>query len=218
MKTIVGCIVLVAALAFAAPAFAVDADGDFIADEFDNCPFTYNYDQADVDGDNTGDACDDTDSRDPDNDGYPNSSDNCPFTPNGQEDMDGDGVGNACDPDSDVDGDGWLDTSDNCPDAFNPDQSDVDSDAIGDVCDVSDVDGDGYRDQFDNCPTVPNPSQTDADHDGKGAACDTKEVPTTQDDCAKDRWRAFNGTSRFRNQGECVAFVKKPPPKPAAKR
>jgi hypothetical protein len=218
MKAIVGFVVLAATLAFAAPAFAVDSDGDFIANEFDNCPFTHNPEQEDLDGDNTGDACDDTDNRDPDNDGHPNSSDNCPSVPNNQEDMDGDGVGNACDPDSDVDADGWVDSSDNCPLDFNPDQADSDSDGIGDACDISDVDGDGVRDQLDNCPGTFNPAQTDADRDGKGAACDTKELPTSQEDCTKDRWRRFDGTSRFRNQGECVAYVKRPPAKTAPKR
>ena len=83
---------------------------------------------------------------------------------------------------------------------------------------MSDRDGDGVRDPLDNCPDKANASQTDADHDGKGAACDTKEVPATQDDCTKDRWRTYDGTSRFRNQGECVAFVKRPPPKAPPKR
>ena len=213
MKTFISPVVVVAALAFAATASAVDSDGDFIANEFDNCPFTHNPEQADVDGDSTGDECDDTDNRDPDADGYPNTFDNCPFTPNNQEDMDGDGVGDACDPDSDVDGDGFLDTNDNCPDVFNPDGADSDADGIGDACDVSDFDGDGIPDQVDNCFATPNPTQTDADNDGKGAACDTNEVPTSQEDCAKDRWRGYDGTSGFRNQGECVAFVKRPPAK-----
>jgi hypothetical protein len=219
MRTIVGAVAVLATLAFAGPAFAVDADGDFIADEFDNCPFTHNPNQEDLDGDNTGDACDDTDSRDPDNDGYPNSGDNCPFLANNQEDMDGDGIGNACDPDSDFDGDGWFDTSDNCPDAYNPTQADFDSDGIGDECDTSDRDGDGVRDPFDNCLSTANPSQSDVDGDRIGDACDAPPppppAPSKQSDCTKNGWKAYGGA--FKNQGQCVASVKPaPPPKAAA--
>jgi len=36
----------------------VDSDGDGIADDVDNCPFTFNPDQADTDGDGVGDVCD----------------------------------------------------------------------------------------------------------------------------------------------------------------
>jgi len=35
-----------------------DADNDFVEDAQDNCPNTFNPDQADTDGDGTGDACD----------------------------------------------------------------------------------------------------------------------------------------------------------------
>jgi len=37
--------------------FQPDADADGIADAYDNCPGTYNPDQADADGDGVGDAC-----------------------------------------------------------------------------------------------------------------------------------------------------------------
>jgi cysteine-rich repeat protein len=39
-------------------AAAADADGDDLADPFDNCPGVSNADQADLDGDGAGDACD----------------------------------------------------------------------------------------------------------------------------------------------------------------
>lgn len=66
----------------------VDSDGDLFGDPghpenecpTDNCPFTYNPDQADVDDDGVGDACD-----------------NCPEMPNPEQaDTDGDGVGDFC--------------------------------------------------------------------------------------------------------------------------
>ncbi|HMN06381.1 MAG TPA: thrombospondin type 3 repeat-containing protein, partial [Flavobacteriales bacterium] len=59
-----------------------DSDNDGIMDCLDNCPFTFNPDQADYDGDGVGDVCD-----------------NCIWTYNpDQADSDGDGVGDACQP------------------------------------------------------------------------------------------------------------------------
>jgi hypothetical protein len=59
----------------------VDSDRDGILDGVDNCPSTYNPDQADRDHDGIGDVCD-----------------NCSQTTNSdQADSDGDGAGDACD-------------------------------------------------------------------------------------------------------------------------
>jgi len=78
-----------------------DADGDRVPDRADNCPLIPNPDQADNDGDDQGDVCDDDD----DGDGVLDGSDNCPFDANPvQEDFDGDGDGDVCDPDDDDDG------------------------------------------------------------------------------------------------------------------
>ncbi|MCA9310759.1 MAG: hypothetical protein KDA21_06105 [Phycisphaerales bacterium] len=58
-----------------------DSDDDDIPDDIDNCPLTYNPDQADADQDGVGDACD-----------------NCILTANEeQSDYDGDGWGAECD-------------------------------------------------------------------------------------------------------------------------
>ena len=109
---------------------ADDIDGDGILNDEDNCTTRANPDQADVDDDGKGDACDDDD----DNDGVSNSEDNCPEVGNAaQKDADGDGKGDACD--GDDDNDGIQNTRDNCPNAANPSQSDLDLDGKGDVCD-----------------------------------------------------------------------------------
>jgi hypothetical protein len=143
-----------------------DKDGDTILDDDDNCPTVANTDQSDIDGDGTGDVCD----EDIDGDGLNNSKDNCPNVKNpNQEDMDGDGIGDVCD--DDKDGDGKLNVDDNCPNIANADQADMDGDGIGDVCD-DDKDGDGKLNVEDNCPNIANSDQADIDGDGIGDVCD----------------------------------------------
>ncbi|MFO0726997.1 MAG: thrombospondin type 3 repeat-containing protein [Myxococcota bacterium] len=72
----------------------VDTDHDGIVDSSDNCPFVANPDQANLDLDTQGDACD----SDLDGDGVPNSTDNCPRVANeSQADSNHNGVGDACD-------------------------------------------------------------------------------------------------------------------------
>jgi hypothetical protein len=76
-----------------------DQDGDGVEDEDDNCPALANPDQANLDGDAMGDACD----PDDDNDGAPDASDNCPTVANpDQADLDGDGAGDVCDSENPV--------------------------------------------------------------------------------------------------------------------
>ncbi|MDX2176980.1 MAG: thrombospondin type 3 repeat-containing protein [Candidatus Sumerlaeia bacterium] len=146
--------------------FNEDFDGDGVGNDADNCPYTPNTDQADVDGDGIGDIC----AGDRDADGVLDAFDNCPDTPNqDQADSDFDGLGDVCD--DDRDGDGIDNNLDNCPDIFNPGQEDADGNGIGDACDT-DRDGDGIPDDIDNCPFDSNPDQADLDGDGVGDICD----------------------------------------------
>lgn len=108
-----------------------DSDGDGILNADDNCPFTANPEQEDMDDDGLGDVCD----EDLDGDNADNNTDNCPYSPNAdQQDQDGNGVGDACD--LDVDNDGIANEIDNCPTTANPDQADADEDGTGDACHV----------------------------------------------------------------------------------
>jgi hypothetical protein len=168
-----------------------DYDGDGILDPVDNCPTTFNPDQADTDGNGEGDVCEDSDG-----DGILDFEDNCIFIPNpDQADADGDGEGDVCE---DADADGIIDSKDNCINTPNIDQADSDGDGIGDVCDddrdgdgvlnteddcpdspgtaetngCPDSDGDGVINKEDNCPDVANSDQADSDGDGIGDVCD----------------------------------------------
>jgi thrombospondin 2/3/4/5 len=79
-----------------------DRDKDGITNGEDNCVDISNPDQNDSDGDELGDACDDTlglvDADDRDKDGVANGEDNCVDISNpDQNDSDGDELGDACD-------------------------------------------------------------------------------------------------------------------------
>ena len=162
----------------------------------DNCPLTYNPDQANADNGDLGDACDNCrtvqnpDQNDLDEDGVGDACDNCLLTVNeDQLNSDTDSLGNACDncrwiynpTQSDLDHDGVGDTCDNCRSVSNPSQTNQDHDKYGDACDncptvsntdQNDQDGDGVGDVCDNCPAIANQKQTDVDGDGLGDVCD----------------------------------------------
>jgi len=165
---------------FAVNADQADADGDGFGDACDNCAGSANVEQADADGDMLGNACD----NDADNDGVGNNVDSCWLIPNpGQvaepsaDDPNGNGLGNVCDPDDD--GDGTPDVSDPCPLLTGTDSS-----LPG--CN-NDGDGDGIPDSIDLCPTVASDVNTDGDTDLLGDACDADldndGVPNAIDNC-----------------------------------
>lgn len=129
---------------------STDTDGDGIADYLDNCPAIANGanedNQANLDGDALGDACDD----DRDGDGALNTSDAFP-----------DDAAETADTDSDTVGD----NTDNCPSDANANQLDLDSDSLGDACDT-DRDGDGILN------TVEIAVGTDPDDNSDGDAAE----------------------------------------------
>jgi hypothetical protein len=155
---------------FGTDPITADSDGDGVNDGTDNCPFTPNSDQADVDGDRLGDACD----ADADNDGVLNTADNCPLAYNpDQGNLDGDSLGNACDPDAD--GDGVVSVAfggTDCNDAVFGTEGCLAEEKPDTTTSLLDSDGDGRDDAHDNCPSTANATQTNTDGDSTGDACD----------------------------------------------
>lgn len=136
----------------------VDPDHDGVDRPRDNCKDVANADQADVDRDGKGDACDDDD----DGDGLLDVSDPNPLNP----DADGDGLGDLWDPqpmNPDSDGDGR-------PDGSPTEIVDGDGDGTLDLLQSAlDADGDGLSAES----SPPDLDETDACIPDKTAdACD----------------------------------------------
>jgi hypothetical protein len=145
------------------PNFIYDPDGDGHSSFSDNCPDIANADQADLDGDTEGDACDD----DIDGDTLSNADEILLGTDPNNPDTDGDGIPDNTDPDPlgpDADADGVPDPTDNCPLIPNADQTNSDNDLLGDACD-EDIDGDGVN-NADEIPLGTDPMNPDTDGDG----------------------------------------------------
>lgn len=152
-----------------------DFDNDWIKNDTDNCIFTYNSDQGDIDEDLVGDKCDfDNSTKNPldsdiDKDWFWDSVDNCKYIYNpSQKDSDANSIWDDC---SDNDNDSIIWNLDNCPSISNPDQKDVNINNIWDACEF-DKDKDNIFDSVDNCITTLNPDQKDSDLDSIGDVCD----------------------------------------------
>lgn len=134
-----------------APRF-LDADGDGIADDNDDCPEGMPEDR---DGFEDDDGCPEDDN---DADGVPDAEDRCPKA---LEDLDGHDDSDGC-PDPDNDADGILDKDDACPDVAGvPSKS-----KKFNGCPSKDSDGDGLFDDVDRCPEQPEDLDGRFDEDG----------------------------------------------------
>ena len=171
---------------------ASDSDGDGLATDEDNCPDISNVDQADLDQDGSGDACDD----DIDGDGLSNDDEALKETDPRSVDSDGDGVADDQDlfpnnttESSDRDADGVGDNSDAFPD--DPaETSDADNDKVGD-----------NADQFDDDPN----ESIDTDGDGLGNNADLDDDGDGWTDL-EEQMDKTNPLSNFSCRSGCYGF------------
>lgn len=169
-----------------------DFDNDWVEDEIDNCPYRFNPNQEDINGDSSWDVC-----MDDDGDDLIWYFDNCPNIYNPKQlDRDINWIWDACESDIDSDNDWIIDIQDNCKDIKNPNQKDDDNDWIWNMCDnclvyniaqsdknndwvwdaCEDTDNDWISDWVDNCIDIKNPDQQDENNDWIWNVCEKKEI------------------------------------------
>ncbi len=173
----------------------VDADGDGVNDDADQCI----GEAEDADGFEDEDGCPDLDN---DGDGVPDADDQC--TGEG-EDVDGFQDEDGC-PDLDNDEDGIPDSADQCA----GEGEDVDGFQDEDGCPDLDNDGDGIPDAEDQCASEAGVAEThgcpDPDRDGDG-------VPDRLDNCPEEAGTVENegceAEQRVRIRGAHIEILDK---------
>ena len=159
-----------------------DADGDGVADAYDNCITVFNPNQSDADMDGIGTECDADESNgnsenntggdntDGNDTGGNNTGDN---TENNTDDNTGNNTGDNTEGNN---------TNDNNTGSNNNAENNTDGNTSTDGNNtLLDTDGDGIDDATDNCQFVANPDQADTDGNGVGTACDVDEILSSED-------------------------------------
>lgn len=189
-----------------APDRILDADGDGILDEDDQCP----NDPEDFDNFEDEDGCPDNDN---DGDGILDIDDACP---NVAEDFDGDEDEDGCpEEDGDADGDGILDGDDECPN--DPEDFDAFEDVDG--CPDNDNDGDGVVDMEDGptdatgfgaCRDQPEDMDGFEDEDGcPDPDNDQDRILDVNDECPDEPevYNAFEDEDGCPDEGEDIQVL-----------
>ncbi len=154
-----------------------DADQDGISDLQDNCPTVFNSDQADVDNDHYGDACDCNKNNAA---VHPGATEIC----NGIDDNCNSQIDEGLNCHTDADGDGSsssVDCDDNDPDVHpGADEicDEIDNNCDGHIDEGFDVDGDGYTRCGGDCNDRDfsiHPGAVDVKDNGRDEDCDGED-------------------------------------------